>query len=337
MADISKITLPSGTTYNIKDAQARSDIAAMSASKIYIGESQTAITDGATIAEITVLYNGNTSTVIPVAGQFVTRGAAEYVVGQDNVWHKFGDTSDHGKLAYKDSATGKVTAAGSVSQPSFTGTKTTITTSITPKGSVAISTAAPAGSQAATYTPSGTVSKPTFSGTAGTVNVSGTPKGTVSIGTGTGTANYTPAGSVSVTPTVTMNTATVNSITDVGTLPSLTTSVSGETLTIGWSAGTLPTKGANTTVATSVKSATATGSFTGTGVQLTGSFTGQASSSSGSFTPSGTVSQPSFTGMGVMLNGNFTGQASSGSATYTPAGTVSQPTFTGSAVDVTVQ
>lgn len=258
MADISKITLPSGTTYNIKDAKARSDIAAMSASKIYIGESQTAITDGAAIAEITVLYNGATSTTTPVAGQFVTRGAAEFVVGQDNVWHKFGDTSDHGKLAYKDSATGNVTA-------------------------------------------SGTVSKPSFQGEAGSVSVSGTPKGSVSIATGTGTANYTPSGSVSVTPTVIMNTTTVNSITGVGTLPSLTTSVSDETLIIGWNAGALPTKGADISVATSVKSATATGSFSGTGVQLTGSFTGEATTSTGNFTPKGTVSQPTFTGEAVTV------------------------------------
>lgn len=258
MADISKITLPSGTTYDFKDAAARSQIEAMSSSKIYIGESQTPISDGATIAQISVLYEKETSTVTPVAGQFVTYGAAEYVVGQDNVWHKFGDTSDHGKLAYKDSATGSVTANGTVSQPSF-------------------------------------------QGEAGSVSVSGTPKGSVSIATGTGTANYTPSGSVSVIPTVTMNTTTVNSITGVGTLPSLTTSVSDETLAISWNAGTLPTKGADTSVATGIKSATATGSFSGTGVQLTGSFTGEATTSTGSFTPKGTVSQPAFTGKAVTI------------------------------------
>ena len=258
MADISKITLPSGTTYDFKDATARSQIEAMSSSKIYIGESQTPISDGAAIAQISVLYEKETSTVTPVAGQFVTYGAAEYVVGQDNVWHKFGDTSDHGKLAYKDSATGSVTA-------------------------------------------NGTVSRPSFQGEAGSVSVSGTPKGSVSIATGTGTANYTPSGSVSVTPTVTVNTTTVNSITGVGTLPSLTTSVSDETLTISWNAGTLPTKGADTSVATGIKSATATGSFSGTGVQLTGSFTGEATTSTGSFTPKGTVSQPTFTGKAVTI------------------------------------
>ena len=67
--------------------------------------------------------------------------------------------------------------------------------------------------------------------------------------------SYTPAGSVAVT----LNTTTVNSITAVGSLPSLTMSVSDETLSFSWSAGTLPTKGSNTTVATSVKSQTFSG------------------------------------------------------------------------------
>ena len=76
------------------------------------------------------------------------------------------------------------------------------------------------------YIKGGTVSQPEFTGTAGSVSVSGTPSGSVSISTGTVSAqspsNYTPAGSVSVTPTVELNTTSVNSITDVGTLPSCT-------------------------------------------------------------------------------------------------------------------
>ena len=76
------------------------------------------------------------------------------------------------------------------------------------------------------YITGGTVSQPTFTGSAGSVSVSGTSAGSVEINTGTVStetpANYTPAGSVSVTPTVEMNTTTVNSITNVGTLPSCT-------------------------------------------------------------------------------------------------------------------
>lgn len=224
---------------------------------------------------------------------------------------------------------------GTVSQPTFTGTQATINSSFTPAGNVTITS----GSGTANYTPAGTVSQPTFTGTEGNVSVSGTPAGSVTIGTGNGTANYTPAGSISVTPTVTVNTTTVNSITNVGTLPSctmpnLTTSYSDGTLTLTWTAGsfdagTLPTKGANTTVATGIKSATASGSFTGTGVQLTGTFSGNSLTSTGTFTPAGTVSQPTFTGTGTKLSGTFTGTGGTATATYTPAGSVSQPTFTG--------
>lgn len=85
------------------------------------------------------------------------------------------------------------------------------------------------------------------------------------------TVSHTPAGTVSTpTITVTPNTTTVNSITAVGTLPSLSTSVTNRCLTLTWNAGTLPTKGANTTVATGIKSATATQpTFTGTAATLT--------------------------------------------------------------------
>lgn len=314
MADISKITLPSGTTYDLKDAAARSSISSLestvntlNSSKIYIGESNTAITDGATIASISVTKDSTTSTITPTAGQFVTYGKKEFVVGEDGTWHEFGDASELGDLAYKDSASGKYTPAGTVSQPTFTGTQATISISNTAKGTVTVSSADVTTGTTANYTPKGTVSKPSFTGTAGSVSVSGTPSGSVTISTGTGTTNYTPAGSVSVTPTVTVNTATVNSITAVGTLPSWTGTVSDETLTISWSTGTLPTKGADTTVATGIKSATATGSFTGTAVDLEASFTGSSTTSTGSFTPSGSVSQPTFTGTGAVVSASFTG------------------------------
>lgn len=80
--------------------------------------------------------------------------------------------------------------------------------------------------------------------------------------------SYTPAGSVSVTPTVTVNTTTVNSITAVGELPSLSMTVTNEVLSFTWAAGSLPTKGNDTTVATGIDTATATASFTGTAATL---------------------------------------------------------------------
>ena len=72
-------------------------------------------------------------------------------------------------------------------------------------------------------------------------------------------ATYTPQGTVTVTP----HTTTVNSITAVGTLPTLVYDAQTEELT--FNAGTLPTKGANTTVVDSISSS----SFSGTEATIT--------------------------------------------------------------------
>lgn len=190
MADISKITLPSGTTYDIKDTQARSDIAAIqtaiSGGVTFMGETTTALTDGSTASSIVI--NGNTVTA--VKGYLVVYGNKEFVY-DGTKWIEMGDLSAFGSLAYANSASGSYTPAGSVSAP--------------------------------------------------TISVSS-------------------AGS----------TTTVNSITAVGTLPSLSTTVANEVLTIGFDAGTLPTKGANTTVKTGDASYTATApTFSGTASTIT--------------------------------------------------------------------
>lgn len=342
MADISKITLPSGTTYNLKDEVARQAAAA--------GVSFVISTDaGSTPKDVQWVKNGTTITGTLVASAS-TSGAfylvptttaadkdiySEYVTIKQGSgssvtysWEKIGttdiDLSALGALAYKDNATGNYTPEGSVSQPTFSGSAMTST---------------------GTFTPDGTVSKPTFTGTEGNVNVSGTPAGSISVGTGS--ANYTPAGSVAApTITVTPSTATkyvATSATGGGsvtagqaascTLPTLQTSVSDETLVLSWTAGsftantpttvTLPSFSSQTIVS-GISSATASEpAFTGTGVNL--KFTGTTMSSSGKFTPAGSVSQPT-----------FSGEEGSLSVSGTPAGTVSKPTFSGTQKAVTV-
>lgn len=92
----------------------------------------------------------------------------------------------------------------------------------------------------------------------------------------TGTATYTPTGTVD-TPTISLKsngagaTTTVNSITAVGTLPSWTGTVSNGRLTFSWSAGTLPTKGEDTTVKTGdgqYEASSMTSAFHGDGARL---------------------------------------------------------------------
>lgn len=81
------------------------------------------------------------------------------------------------------------------------------------------------------------------------------------------TGSFTPAGSVSITPG-TDSTASVTGISSVGTLPEAYFTVSGETATFNFSAGTLPTADASaTTVITS--RGTDTASFTGTEGSIT--------------------------------------------------------------------
>ena len=267
MADISQIKLPNGTTYNIKDANARERIEALESFTTYLGVTTTTLTDGATTNPITI----NGQSVTAQSGNIVLYGNQEFIFDGTH-WNQFGDLSSLGSLAYKNTASGSFTPAGTVSQPTFNGDTMNSTGSFTPAGSVKLTnsnkTAAvsPASSGTVTYTPDGTVAAPTIS-----VKTAGT-------------------------------TTTVNSITAVGTLPDYT--VSGEVLTL--TRGTLPTKGNNQTVKTGDAAYQATApEFTGTGVRLvtgnisvptSASFSGTAGAVSVSGTPSGTVSQPNFTG-----------------------------------------
>ena len=331
MADISKIILPSGSEYNIKDEVARQMASAGVSFTICTTAANTPkdVTwdDGGTTITGTLVASASTTGIFYLV-RATTQGGkdifAEYVTvksGNTYSWEKIGttdiDLSDLGALAYKDNVTVNVKPEGTVSKPSFTGNTLTSTGS---------------------FVPDGTVSKPTFTGTEGNVTVTGAPAGTISVGTGS--ANYTPAGTVSTpTITVTPNTATkyvAGSATGGGsvsagtaancTLPQLQTSVSDETLTLSWTPGsftpntptsvTLPSF-TSQTIVSGIQSATASQpSFTGTGANL--KFSGSSMSSSGKFTPSGSVSQPT-----------FTGTSGSVSVSGTPSGDVSQPTFTG--------
>ena len=375
---ISQVTLPNGTTYDIKDGWSRDQIAAIyeliEGGVNFIGvvadPPAHQITDGDTTNPITVKDGASTKSVTATSGDIVIQGTKEFIF-DGTAWREFGDITGLGDLAFADTASGPFTPAGTVSKPTFTGSQSTVTITA-------------ADNTSGNYQPKGTVSKPTFTGTkvkiSGTVtptgsvsgSFSGTPvrlvTGNISVPTSastttastenktatvsqaaSGEATYTPSGQISGTA-VEMNTTSVNSITAVGTLPQWTASVpSGtENLTFSWSAGTLPTKGAAQTVATTVKSVTDP-TFTGDGARLvtgniavpksyTTTFTNTnktatvsaASSGEATYTPSGSVS------------GTFTGEsdtvaitvAADANGNYTPAGTVSQPTFSGTKVQL---
>lgn len=280
MADISQIKLPNGATYNIKDANARERIEALESFTTYLGITTTALTDGATTNPVTI----NDKSVTAQTGNIVLYGNKEFIFDGTH-WNQFGDLSSLGALAYKNTASGSYTPAGTVSQPSFTGDTMNSTGSFTPAGSVTLTN----GNKTAAVSPASS-----------------------------GTVTYTPAGNVSA-PTISVKTAgtttTVNSITNVGTLPTMPTySVASEVLTItAGSPGTLPTKGSNQTVKTGDAAYQATApEFTGTGVRLV----------------TGNISVPT--------SASFSGTAGAVSVSGTPSGTVSKPTFTGTTGSVTV-
>lgn len=185
MADISKITLPSGTTYDFKDTVARQ--AAAGGIKL-IGETTTALTDESTTNPIMV----NDESYTAVNQDAVFYGKKEFVF-DGTKWHEFGDMSGLGSLATKNSASGSYTPDGIVSAPSISvdsaGSTTTVN-SITDVGTLPVLTTTVAnetltisfsqgtlptkGSDTTVKTgdASYTASQPTFSGTAATITVS---------------------------------------------------------------------------------------------------------------------------------------------------------------------
>lgn len=336
MSEISKITLPSGTTYDIKDAVARK----ITSGAIYLcGSTTTSITDGsATPTTVTipsartirgVEYAANSS-YSPVSGDAFFKDNKEFVWDGAH-WNEFGDMSGLGALAYKDNGSVTFTPSGTVT---FTGASTT-----SAHATVTADASDP------DYTPSGTVGKPTL--TKGTVTSTGkfTPEGTVSVAStenktatvspaSSGDATYTPAGSISA-PTISVSSAgatttiknpTANTVvTDMSVSDASSTSVTGELVYCSVSGETLTLKKFVETTGASISTENTTVK------------TGDASYS---------ASQPSFTGTGVRLvTGNiavpktmsFGGTEGDLSVTTSQAVTdVAAPSFSGSGVDISV-
>ena len=124
MADISKITMPSGNTYDLKDAWARTQIAGLSNVTRYIGVTTTALTDGSTTNPITI--NGEQVTAVTGDMTIYTSGSGASAINKEflfdgSVWQELGsiDLSNLGDLAYKDTASGSYTPAGTMTDPTI--------------------------------------------------------------------------------------------------------------------------------------------------------------------------------------------------------------------------
>lgn len=321
---ISKITLPSGTTYKIKDDEARSQIAALTGGDavVFIGVSTAKLTDG---GNETPVVGGTNKT--PATGQLFFYGTQEFIYGNDSKWHALGSLESLGTLAYKNSASGIYKRA----------TNVTVTTNATTNKTA---TVAPAASGEATYTPDGSMSGITWTGKSTTSTGKFTPAGTVTTSNKTfavtgsavpqnGTANYTPEGSVSA-PTISLKTA--GSTTTIKNPTSVTVA---KTVVAAAPGATAPAN-----VITYYNVSDETLSF----YQL-GYTTGDSITTSNVTVKNGDAvyqsSQPSFIGTGTMLTtatikeptGAFSGTEGNVSVTGTPNGSItSQGTFTGTGV-----
>ena len=311
MADISKITLPSGTTYNLKDAWARERITDLSGYTKYLGVTTTEISDGSSTNPVVI----NGEDVTAIKGDIVNYGSGEFIYN-GSVWQEFGDLSALGDLAYKDTASGTFTPNGSITAASFTGSSTTMT---------------------GTFTPAGTISGTTFTGASmtstGTFTPTGTNAVTVAAPTSGETKNYTPSGTVSK-PTVTPSTDTVAGVDTTAIATAVTGidsaikigGVTNETLSLVLASPT--TQAAVGTVSKTVVTGVdvAAPTFTGSDVLIKSTFTG----TQGSVSVSGTTT-------GSVTDGTFTGTSNQPvSVSGTPQGDISV-TWTGSATSVTVE
>lgn len=351
---ISKITLPSGQTYNIKDAQARSQIQALVGGDavVFMGVSSTPLSDGG--SQVPTIGG---ETVTPAAGQLFFYGTEEYIWGPDGKWHGLGSLDSLGDLAYQDTASATYTPNGTISQPTFTGSSSTVTITATDNTS-------------GNYQPKGTISGGAFTGSSTTFTGTFTPQGGVTTTVATtenktatvskansGEATYTPQGSVAA-PVISVKTAgstqTIKNPTSqtvaktvVAAAPGATApansltyySVTDENLSLyqlGYTTGaSITTSDVSVKTGDAAYEATAP-AFTGTGARLvtgniavpktyTSTFVGTEGNVSTSGTPNGSNSTITFTGTKAQISG-----------TTTAEGTISTPTFTGTQETITV-
>lgn len=249
MADIAKITLPDGNTYDLKDASARnakydkanantSDASAgtVSGSNFSFTGTKASLTHSTTTADVSVTFS------------YTPAGTIASVVKSLTTASKTVNTETSKVIG--------VNAAMMTISHSITGEKVTSSGNFTPSGSVALTTA-----DASTTSVAGinviTRAKPAFTGTMATISVTSTTK----YATAVGAHSYTPAGTIS---------NVVKAITGTPVAASYTTA--GEVLIL-----------TNCTVTTGAPT------FTGTNASITHSLTTSAVSASGTYTPSGTI------------------------------------------------
>lgn len=255
---LSKLTFGSNT-YDLKDAEARGLIADIQASITgamhYLGASTTAIADGDatgpwTIDGATYIASGTPAEgqVLLKAGDVATYGELEFVWGGATPkWHEYGSTGSLKALAFKDSATGSITCAGTNSDSAVSFSGTTSETVLKAVDTAAVAPSFTEGSFSAGTLPSFT--EGSFSqGTLPSFTEGAFSAGTLPSLSSATTGSFATEGIVATVneenELLTLSAATTSSAVtaqgtfDAGSLPSKAADT--------WSAGTLPSKAADT-------------------------------------------------------------------------------------------
>lgn len=186
MAYISKITLPSGSSYDIKDAKAWSDIADLSAAISggvhYRGKTTTNLVDGATTNPIKIDGKDYTAKEGDMVSHEITAGGetTEFIFNGTK-WYEVGSTGKLKAFAYADKGEFSTSYTPQGSFSASCSAAVTSTGCFTPCGSVALTTTDKTVS--CSYTPAGNISTPTFTGCALTSTGKFTATGTVATAT----------------------------------------------------------------------------------------------------------------------------------------------------------
>lgn len=211
---ISKITLPSGSSYDIKDAEARAGLSALSSivegGVHYIGKTTTPLSgDGDTTSSVVI---GN-KTVEAKQGDMVSLSAEgkqdlEFLFN-GTAWYELGSTGSLKALAFKDSASGTITFTPVINPLTATlaADELTSTGEFTPSGSVELTGTTNLTATSESYTPAGTITAPSFTNGSASVSTTYQPKGSVKLTGSTEKAvtittaldasgNYQPAGTI---------------------------------------------------------------------------------------------------------------------------------------------
>lgn len=229
---LSKLTV-GGQQYDLKDAEARQSISDIQSSITgamhYIGTTTSILSDGATTNPIVI----GGENVTAAAGDVAIYGEMEYVFNGTK-WQEFGSTGSLKALAFKDSASGDVTCAGSNSASAVSFSGTTTETVLKAVDAAAVAPSFTEGAFDAGSLPSFTEGE--FSqGTLPSFTEGAFSQGTLpSLGAAT-TGSFATEGV----------TATVDETNEILTLAAATTS-SAVTAQGTFSAGTLPSKAADT-------------------------------------------------------------------------------------------